>query len=528
MIPETIQKIISSHKYDLQRISYDSTQPQIKVSRAVSFLAVLYERIRNTIDYEEEHLLRKRAIKRILLRLNAFRQGNANIHAENVTKEIIWARYLTDYPVPLYKIEIIAKIITKYQSLVHTYKKINAKKIQKSYAEQLYGICAFEIERILVPNTASDALVNAQFQFINSKRILASSNLPKKIEPIQNYIATHKASIKSDSEMIAFHLFYNKFTFWVDPSAEQMHQVAQNFDTTFIEMNNHLSYKISNNRLKEVIRQSIPFKITNKIINTNPDQVEMILTNQEKVNEQIEAICNEEYKQNKKILSTTIIKSIIYIFITKILLAFIIEIPYELAVDGHINFLSLGINIFFPVITMFIVANSFSIPSTENTELIKNMIKAILSNDTTDDEIAFKQPTKSQSPFRTIFRIINLILFFLVFAGITLILNLLEYNIPGIVIFMIFFSTIFFVAYKLRNTAAELRVVAQKPSIFSPIIDIISTPILVLGKYLSEGASQLNFLTIFFDFLIEAPFKTIIKVFEEWNSFIRETKEEIV
>jgi hypothetical protein len=53
-------------------------------------------------------------------------------------------------------------------------------------------------------------------------------------------------------------------------------------------------------------------------------------------------------------------------------------------------------------------------------------------------------------------------------------------------------------------------------------------PILSVGKFLSTGLSRLNFFGLFFDFIVEAPFKLIIEVFEEWISFVRNKREEIV
>jgi hypothetical protein len=52
-------------------------------------------------------------------------------------------------------------------------------------------------------------------------------------------------------------------------------------------------------------------------------------------------------------------------------------------------------------------------------------------------------------------------------------------------------------------------------------------PILSLGQLLSRGLSKLNFLSVFFDFIIEAPFKLVIEVIEEWISFVRTKRDEI-
>lgn len=524
----TIQNLINAHRNDRKRIEVERTQPAIKVSRAVSFLAVLYERIRNTVDLEEEHLLRKRAIKRIMLRMAALKDGDPNDLSSNITREIIWAQYLSDYPVPNIKLEIVANVIKKYQALTHYYKTINKKKMENSRADLLYGIAAFEIDRIFVPYNQKDSLVNAMFYFVKDKGIINSTDLPKEYQSIQTYISTHRALLKSDDENIAFHLFYNRFPAWVSPKEEDMRIIAANFDKVVSDIQKHLEYKSSNKVMKEVVRQSIPFKIIDKIVKQNLPKAEELFSSEESVSEKVYLVCEEEYKENKRRLTNTIVRSIIYLFITKVLLALIIEVPYEMALHGHINFVTLGINIFFPITSMFIIANSFSIPSDKNTEVIQQMIRAILSVDQDDDKKAFAQIKTQSSSLILLFRGIYFATFLLIFGAILVILYLLNFNLPGMFIFVVFFSTIFFFASRIRNTATELKVLNTSPSIFSPILDMFATPILILGKKLSEGASQLNVFVVIFDFLIEAPFKTIIKVFEEWNNFIRETREEIV
>src|SRR3989344_1730827 len=71
----------------------------LKVSEVLGGLARLYERVRTTIEYKGEHVLRRNAIERILKR-RVWEQGSIveNIDerkiAEFLVKELIWARYL--------------------------------------------------------------------------------------------------------------------------------------------------------------------------------------------------------------------------------------------------------------------------------------------------------------------------------------------------------------------------------------------------------------------------------------------------
>ena len=61
-----------------------------------------------------------------------------------------------------------------------------------------------------------------------------------------------------------------------------------------------------------------------------------------------------------------------------------------------------------------------------------------------------------------------------------------------------------------------------------PVVDFFFMPILSLGKFFSSEIAKLNFFIFIFDFIIEAPFKLIFEVDEEWISFVRKRKEEII
>ena len=106
-------------------------------------------------------------------------------------------------------------------------------------------------------------------------------------------------------------------------------------------------------------------------------------------------------------------------------------------------------------------------------------------------------------------------------------LSLLNYSIASEIIFIFFLSLVLFFGYRIRKTGKEY-VVSDKESIFTPVADFFILPILNVGKVLSAEISKLNFLVAILDFFIEAPFKAIFEIFEEWFSFIRRKKEEII
>ena len=62
----------------------------------------------------------------------------------------------------------------------------------------------------------------------------------------------------------------------------------------------------------------------------------------------------------------------------------------------------------------------------------------------------------------------------------------------------------------------------------TPVYDFFMIPLVSVGKWLSSEISKINVLIFIFDFLIEAPFKVLFEVIEEWISFLKRRKEEMV
>ena len=71
-------------------------------------------------------------------------------------------------------------------------------------------------------------------------------------------------------------------------------------------------------------------------------------------------------------------------------------------------------------------------------------------------------------------------------------------------------------------------VIKEKESIFMPIVDFFMMPLVSVGKWMSSEIAKINVLLLVFDFLIEAPFKVLFEVIEEWISFIKRRKEDII
>ena len=91
-----------------------------------------------------------------------------------------------------------------------------------------------------------------------------------------------------------------------------------------------------------------------------------------------------------------------------------------------------------------------------------------------------------------------------------------------------FLSAVLLFAFRIRYNANQLKVESGDESFWGHIVSYLTLPFLNFGFYLSRGLAKINFLTIILDFLIEIPLKNVIEIFEEWTSFLREKREEVI
>ena len=98
------------------RLQAEKNQPTISFPVTASSLALLYERIRNLIDYKADHLLRRNAVQRILAR--KIETGKSDTVAYDLIQELTWARYLKNDSLPKIELFKVAKIIDKYRLLI--------------------------------------------------------------------------------------------------------------------------------------------------------------------------------------------------------------------------------------------------------------------------------------------------------------------------------------------------------------------------------------------------------------------------
>ena len=492
-----------------------TNEETIKTSTAASTLAVVYEAARNAVEFRSDHLIRQAAIVRILRRRLFLGQKSEKL-APILIKELIWARYLKDDFVAVTKIDEIDAIIKKYKTAFSLTK-------DKKISEWLLDLAGCEIEESLVFNPYPQLLINFVNQSLQS-RIKIFGIDDEKLKDIQVYIAVERAFAKNSEIFITFHLLKAIYPGWFGKgiNGENLPKLLEVKKEIDMERENPLAPEIK----REVGRMAAPFNVIREMVIRSPEAFLKTIESQEEFDAKAKETLESLYTENRGRLMRASTRSIIYIFLTKMVFAIALELPFDLFV-GRTNFLALGINLIFPPSLMFLLNAGIKIPDGENTRRILERMDEYVYQENPSRIIEVGKRQKAKSVFERIFFVIYSILFVGIFALIIWGLNALHFSFVSQGIFLFFLCVVSFFAFRVKSISRDYVFQEGREGFLSSLVDFIFLPTIKVGQWLSVQISRLNVLGFIFDFIIEAPLKAFLEVIEEWVRFVRAKKDEI-
>lgn len=505
-----------------------TSAPTIKVSEVASIAAFFYEKIRQAVDYQEEHLLRRIAIERILRRRLTTESRGVDVSLPLI-RELIWARYLKNNSVPQERVTVVSFIIDKYMPLIGASLKKVDKKEREAAVDWVISVLACEVEKVLVSSEETDAFVGLIFKLLLAQDDKSGTWADPETKKLQLFIAIQRAFAKSDYAILRFHLLLYFFPGWANhPDEAFIQKVLSELDDLRRKIEKQLNHPRGELFLRYMKKRVPPFLILRDVLRKNSLDDFSYFEDFSKVEEEIKTACQGKYAETKAKLTRMGVRSIIYIFITKMVFAAAVEVPWDTLVLRRLDPFPLLINTVTPPFLMFLVTTTIKPPREDNTEKIVQIIKEVVYGTYGDDLKLSLKSERERTGLSSVFMVIYLLMFLVSFGFIFYLLYKLQFSLASGAIFIFFLSVVSFFGYRIRLSANELSVLEKKDNVFTPLVDFFSIPILSLGLFLSSGFIKINIFTFIFDFIIEAPFKSIIGVFEEWMTFIRSKKDEIV
>ena len=502
----------------------------IEVSDTVSFLAFLYEKLRNAVEFSEEHLIRRIAITRILKRRLSIKPTGES-EGENLIRELLWGRYIKrDYGTTI-QAQQAQKIIDTYlklQDKIHHEGQVKSKQSIFSFIVELLSC---EIEEVLYPVETQTQSAYLFFLYQELKNRVKIEGVEFQIKDTYFYAACEAAYAKNDRQFIRYHLFTLQYSKLIDTDENQLAVISKNFRRIFQHIESIIKNPYHERLVRYVKKQLPPFLIFYHLLDKRKNDSLALLIKQAELEQEVQRECSLRYQQTGEKLKMAGIRSIIYIFLTKMLFVLLLEIPLTKYFYGQIHYASIAINTLFPPALMAAIITFVNPPSNRNTRKIYARILDIIDYDPKKDDVVsfvISKKSKVKRPLMyAIFTVLYSVLFWGIFSIIFFALDYVDFNLISKGIFIFFLTVVTFFGYRIRQIAKEYALETER-NILSPIVEVIFLPILSVGKIFSRELSKINLLMFVFDAIIETPLKLIFEVIEEWFKFTRKQKEEIL
>ena len=530
-----------------------SGESKITVSTMVSRLAFFYEKIRNAVDYEDDHLLRKNAIKRIFKRqivieglVKGTKSKELSIH---LLTELIQAGYLENNAIPEKKIYEVANILEKYIKLkYYSFQKENFSfnffskknknkrnnKAENKLLNWIISLAAAEIEDNITKDDVENEIVSDMFNILKDN-IKLPRDLPFENDlDIQIYLGIARNFLNFDLDSLSFILFkyYNKDWSKIDGdnSNEKIEAISKKIDVLYSAIEQQLEHPLKKQLDKIIKSYSLYFSILKEIIENNPIKVyDQAMNNYKSFINLVKEACEKRYKRIKNKLWRSGFRSIVYIFLTKSIFVFLIEIPAVKWFGEEINPFSLAINIAFPAFLLFMMILFTWSPAQENTKkIIDGVEEIVFSEKRRKYAILLRKPPRRNWVMDFIFNLLYIGGFFVTIYFIIKVLNFIDFNWVSIVIFLFFLTFASFFSFRIKREIKKFIIIEPREGLLGFVFDFFYTPIIAMGKFLSDNASKVNVFVFVLDFIIEAPFKVFVEIFDDWLKYMKERKDNLV
>jgi hypothetical protein len=489
---------------------------KIDVPSTGTVISSAYEQLRNAAENAEDHLLLQHAIRRFLKRKMFIGKPDFYDLGEDLIIELVQAGYFKDIQFGQKVAGVISELTNQ---ALQTYHNLRQSRVSRDQAQDwILSTLSVEIEGILNPHSASLVILyiaHKNFMNIFPKKKLVFNQTESEQYEIALYVAIHIALFKSDIAIIRHDLLRVYHQNQTDIKGYILFN--KNVDKLYMS-------KLTGRLRRLVFKNGAPLRILKSLCEDYPNIVDQ-LGNREQFLAMYRQRIEIEYDQVGKKVDKGIIKSIIFILITKTIIGAGVEVPYDLVTTGAIATVPLLINLIVPPLYMASLKLGLKPPGWQNIDPLQEYIDTILYTNNKPQLILFEQAR----PHRAITGWLYSIIIVTPLLIVIYILRLLKFTPLQMVIFFTFLSTASFLGFRLRNRIREVEFGNRPASgLLAAVRDYFYLPFILLGQWISGKYAKINIVGNVLDVLIELPLKTVLKLVRQWVSFVNQKQEEII
>ena len=507
-------QIVAAELARQSRHAHENQAEKVHIVGAGGAVTAAYEQLRNVAENAEEHVLLQRAIERFFRR--TFMTSDEKFiqnPGEELAIELTHAGYLPNDTIPVPIVEQISARASEYFR-AH---QVLAKSHPRTADAWTIGVVSAEVENLLQPDEMVRVFVQFCHEYFRQQiadgAVFNGANAPEDTE-LSLYVAIHLALQKSDPSLIRLGLLAR---FSIGPENPQYVIMNQKIDGL-------LSSATTEKLAHYVDRHGAPLRILEAMLHDRDDIVSL-LEREHAFLDAFEAETVEEYDRISKKITHGVVRSVMFLVITKFLLGLAIEVPYDRWAHGSILWTPLLINLLFPPIYMVLLRLTMGTPGRANTERLASLIEKMLYEPPAQKQLQRRRQSRT---FGVAYDIVYGVAFVAVFGGVALLLwRVFGFGLLHLAIFFVFLSAASFLGFRLSRLIRELEAIDTRQTGWTTARDFLYMPFVVMGRWISDKYSRLNLITMILDMLIELPLKTTLRLIRQWAAFISSKQDQL-
>lgn len=477
-------------------------------------IANAYEQLRNATELGEGNITIQRAIRRFYKRALFYTRQKPEKVGQELCIELILGGYIQESSLGENAPKIIATMVSEYADTYHKLRESGV--TQKQAMNWILAVLSVRTYNLLLPHTYDLVIAAYAYQYFLDE-------LPKD-RFIQNdseigiyndalYVAVHQALLQSDLDAVRTDLLHVHGLDGTNPDIQEYMRwniYAKELYTS------HLTLRLR----RTISKNGATFRILRSLMaNSPPDDT---ILNRDGFLQLYRHQIDREYVRVNKRLNAGVVKSVIFLFLTKVIVGLAIEVPFDRYFYGHVIPLPLAINLLFPPLYMAVLRLGITTPSTKDAVEVTDFADKLLYGETAPSPRLPKLPSKSANA-----RLGYSVLFLVPFVVTYFVLNSLGFNPLQMAIFIVFFSTASFLGYRLSHMVRELCMARIQTGMFGMLWDLFYLPYILVGQWIASKYTELNVIGEILDLFIELPLKTVLSIIRQWVRFLSEKHEEL-
>ncbi|MBI4079748.1 hypothetical protein HY414_00780 [Candidatus Kaiserbacteria bacterium] len=484
----------------------------LEVSTIVGKAASVYEKLRYLIDYREEHTIRRAALERILKR-----RVFIELKAESgliLLQELVDGKYIQKELATEEMAHEIDQIIAKYLELSRL------ANVNGGVGRRLISLAATETDARISPLEYAIDHESTEALYKSLMGRASAYGYTEEETNAQLYCACWRALLGADDERLSYALWLLYVPGW--NNGADLAEIAQKLPTIIGSIRTTVQGDLQWRIAPKIKNEAIYFRIVRRALEKEGGGAARTLENSSQLDQFTRDFLEQTYEQENERIQKSGIRAVMYLFITKMTVALIAELPYELFVLGGIHYFPLAINIFFhPLLLFGLTRNAGGLNEANTNAIIEGLHGVLYEGKTKTVRIR-----SAYTGFTVAFSFAYLVLFIFVFGGVIGVLQLLNFNPVSIGLFLFFLALVSYFAFRIRYRARRWKLVRDQGTI-AIILGVLAVPIIRAGEWLSRTFSSINVFVIFLDFIIETPFKRLLHFANQFLMYLREKGEEI-